>query len=109
MAFFDSSKKVADRYLQNIVFVDERAYKESDNQQHAFNAKTVSDAFARKQKLSTVFAPSSEEELNDCLPMLLKADVIVLDWSMDFQDMTSAGVDDVDDFFAGGVIHFFGG
>lgn len=97
MAFFDSSKKVADRYLQNIVFVDERAYKESDNQQHAFNAKTVSDAFARKQKLSTVFAPSSEEELNDCLPMLLKADVIVLDWSMDFQDMTSAGVDDVDD------------
>lgn len=97
MGFFESSKKVADRYLQSIVFVDERAFKESDSQQHAFNAKTVSDAFAHKHKLCTVFAPSSEEELNDCLPMLLKADVIVLDWSMDFQDMMSAGGDDTDD------------
>lgn len=87
MAFFDSSKLVADRFLQNIVFVDERAYVDNDeNQQHSFNAKAVSEAFASKQKLCTVFAPSSQEEVEQSLPMLLKADVVVLDWNLDFEN-----------------------
>ena len=103
MAFFESSKIVADRFLQNIVFVDERAYVENDgNQQHSFNAKAVSDAFASKQKLCTVFAPSSQEEVEQSLPMLLKADVVVLDRNLDFEnigapDQEEAADDDAED------------
>ena len=88
MAFFDSSKLVADRFLQNIVFVDERAFVDNDgNQQHSFNAKIVSEAFAKKQKLCTIFAPSSQEEVEQSLPMLLKADVDVIDWNLDFENL----------------------
>lgn len=98
MNFFETSKSVADKFLQNIVFVDERAYIESDdNQQQSFNAKSVSDAFASKQKLCTVFAPSSQEDVERCLPMLLKADVVVLDWNLDFQNVEVGGQADVDD------------
>lgn len=99
MAFFDLSKSVADRFLQNIVFVDERAYVDNDaNQQHSFNAKAVSEAFASKQKLCTVFAPSSKEEVEQSLPMLLKADVVVLDWNLDFDNVGAvAQVEAADD------------
>ena len=103
MAFFESSKLVADRFLQNIVFVDERAYVEQDdNQQHSFNAKAVSEAFASKQKLCTVFSPSSQDEVERSIPMLLKADVVVLDWNLDFENVgapaqVEAADDDVED------------
>lgn len=98
MAFFESSKIVADNYLQNIVFVDERAYIENDdNPQHSFNAKSVSEAFARKQKLCSVFAPSSQEEVEQCFPMLLKADVVVLDWNLDFDNAGAVAMAEVDD------------
>ena len=99
MAFFDRSKEIADRFLQNIIFVDERAYIERDDQQHAFNAKAVSEAFARKQKLCSVFAPSSQEDVERSLPMLLKADVDVLDWNLDFSDsgIQAAAADDEED------------
>lgn len=98
MTFFESSKAVADKFLQNIVFVDERAYVENDdNQQHSFNAKSVSEAFARKHKLCTVFAPTSQEEVEQSLPMLLKADVVVLDWNLDFENADADAMADIDD------------
>lgn len=98
MAFFESSKSVADKFLQSIVFMDERAYVENDeNQQHSFNAKSVSEAFARKQKLCTVFAPSSQEEVEQSVPMLMKADVVVLDWNLDFDNAGAEAMADVDD------------
>ncbi|MDY6288351.1 MAG: response regulator receiver domain, partial [Bacteroidales bacterium] len=47
-----------------------------------FDAKSVSDAFLKKGKICAIYAPQTEEDINDCAVSLLKADVVVLDWNL---------------------------
>ena len=77
--FEDISKEVVNRFLQNILFIDDKAYL-SENKANDFDASKISTIFAKEGKLCTVFAPSSENDISNCYSLYLKADIVVLDW-----------------------------
>lgn len=88
-SFVTLSCEIADKFVRDIVFIDEQAYPEkTDNTVEAsvhnneFDAKSVSDAFLKKGKICAIYAPQTEEDINDCAVSLLKADVVVLDWNL---------------------------
>lgn len=93
--FEDITKGVVNRFLQNILFIDDKAF-QSDNKENEFDAGQISSAFAKNGKLCTIFAPSSECDLCQCSSLFSKADAIVLDW---YLDLTSSkeSVDDEKD------------
>lgn len=93
--FEEITKGVVNRFLQNILFIDDKAY-QPDNKENEFDAGQISNAFAKKGKLCTIFAPSSECDLCQCSSLFSKADAIVLDW---YLDLTSSkeSVDDEKD------------
>lgn len=80
--FEDISKEVVNRFLQNILFIDDKAY-QSDNKENEFDANKISKVFAKEGKLCTIYAPSTEGDLCACSSLFSKSDVIVLDWYLD--------------------------
>lgn len=92
LTFYDITKDVVNRFIQTILFVDDKAY-QIENKENAFDASQISSAFAKEGKLATIFAPSSECDLCQCSSLFSKADVIVLDW---FLELTPSK-EDVDD------------
>ena len=88
-SFVTLSREIADKFIRDIVFIDEQAYPEKTNNtieaavhNNEFDAKSVSDAFLKKGKICAIYAPQTEEDINDCAVSLLKADVVVLDWNL---------------------------
>lgn len=85
--FNEITRDIVDRFLQNILFVDDNAYPTEDKQKvNAFDASKISSVFAQKGKLCTVFAPSTEEDLKNCSSLCAKSDVVVLDWYLDLEN-----------------------
>ena len=80
--FDDLIKEVVNRFLQNILFIDDKAY-QPDNKENGFDASQISSVFAKNGKLCTIFAPLSEHDLCQCSSLFSKADAIVLDWYLD--------------------------
>lgn len=78
--FEDITKEVVNRFLQNVLFVDDNAYQTDKNEKNAFDAGQISSIFAKDGKLCTIFAPHSEKDLSYCTSLFAKSDVIVLDW-----------------------------
>ena len=86
--FFEKSKTIANDFLQSIVFIDDRAYLESNNKDsneirmHDFDALKVTQAFAKKQKICAVYKPESKEDIDNLIGLAKKADITVLDWQI---------------------------
>ena len=88
-SFVTLSREIADNFIRDIVFIDEQAYPEKTNNtieaavhNNEFDAKSVSDAFLKKGKICAIYAPQTDEDINDCAVSLLKADAVVLDWNL---------------------------
>lgn len=82
--FEDITRDTVDRFLHNVLFVDDNAY--SEKRENAFDAKEISSVFAQKGKLCTIFAPSTEGELQNCSSLFEKSDVVVLDWYLNLEN-----------------------
>ena len=82
--FENITQNVVERFLQNVLFIDDNAY--SENKENAFNALAISSIFAQKGKLCAIYAPSSIKDLVNCATLFEKSDVIILDW---FLNLTS--------------------
>lgn len=80
--FNDITREVVNRFLQNVLFVDDKAY-QLENKENAFDANQISTIFAKQGKLCSIFSPSSECDLCQCSSLFSKADAIVLDWYLD--------------------------
>lgn len=94
--FVDISREIADNFIRDIVFVDERAYpKKTDKtveenvHNNEFDSKAVSDAFLKKGKICAIYAPQTEEDIQECISSLIKADVVVLDWDLKLTDTSN--------------------
>lgn len=94
--FEDITKDVVNRFLQNILFVDDNAYSTDKNEKNAFDASQISSVFAKHGKLCTIFAPHSEKDLRNCTNLFAKSDVIVLDWFLKL-DPISIGNEEEDE------------
>lgn len=95
--FFEISKKIVDRFLQTIVFIDEKAYKVEERGQQSFDAKEVSDSFAKANKICSIFAPQTEADIKASSLMIQNADCVVLDWWIDIEPELGEGNDEEDD------------
>lgn len=93
--FNEITREVVDYFLQNIVFVDDNAY-QTVEKANAFNAHEISSIFAQKGKLCTIFAPTSEEDLQNCSSLFAKSDVVVLDWYLDLKKEQLIGNEEED-------------
>ena len=82
--FIEQSKVIANNFIQNIVFIDDKAYKE-DSTNNAFSALDVSNAFAKTGKICAIYAPKSVSDIDSYNVILKKADVVILDWYLDIE------------------------
>lgn len=82
--FIEQSKEIANNFIQNIVFIDDNAYK-NEITNNAFSALDVSNVFAQSGKICAIYAPKSISDINSYSTILNKADVVILDWYLDIK------------------------
>ncbi|GEM52684.1 hypothetical protein EB1_24740 [Empedobacter brevis NBRC 14943 = ATCC 43319] len=97
--FFDKSKEIANDYIQSVVFLDDKAYRDSDKEStdHDFDILKISKAFAKENKICAAYRPESEKDINDFKIIANKADVVVLDWQIEFPQVVEQGLEEQDE------------
>ncbi len=102
-SFFELSRQVANDFLQNIVFIDDKAFNPENNTNHHFNAAAISKAFGASKKICAVYKPENDEDIKNFGFLAQKSDITVLDWQIliesqkekvDVNDEEDAEVDD---------------
>jgi len=89
--FSDHSRKVVNDFIQNVVFVDDRAYS-TEKVAQDLDASKVLSIFAKEGKLCTIYTPLLMDK--DSFPIILnKADAIVIDWDMRMPPIKTVLVD----------------
>ncbi len=83
--FFETSKNIANQFLQNIVFIDDKAYTAPDKTNHDFDALKISQVFAESQKVCAVYKPEKLADIDNLIELAKKADVTVLDWRIEIE------------------------
>ncbi len=83
--FFETSKVVANQFLQNIVFIDDKAFIQPGNSNHDFNALKISQVFAQSRKVCAVYQPNKVVDIDNLAELAKKADVTVLDWQINIE------------------------
>lgn len=102
-AFFNKSKVIANDFIQNIVFLDDKAYLKEDTEgQEVVNdldAYEISKIFAKEKKICAVYDPESLEDISDFKQIASKSDIIILDWFIDINEPVDEGnaEDDAED------------
>ncbi|HFK5571580.1 TPA: response regulator receiver domain [Elizabethkingia meningoseptica] len=99
-AFFNKSKNIANDFIQNIVFLDDRAYSK-DNQHGQGNvndldAPEISKIFAKEKKICAVYDPETLNDISDFKQIAIKSDIIILDWFIDISEDIEGGNEEDD-------------
>lgn len=96
--FFEKSKEIANDFIQSIVFLDDKAYKDpnKDNPAHDLDILKISQAFAKQNKICATYRPESISDINNFKLIANKADVIVLDWQIEFSQVVEPGTEEED-------------
>lgn len=88
--FFETSKKIANEFLQSVVFIDDMAFIEgTPNDLHAFSTRDITRAFANSQKVCAVYKPETVLDIENLAILAKKVDVTVLDWQINVQDQSA--------------------
>lgn len=87
-AFHEESIKVADNFINSVLFVDDQIKWEQEADRHDLNALLLTKCFAQKGKTCSFFNYDNPDEENDIFNITLNCDVIVLDWKMVVKDDT---------------------
>jgi hypothetical protein len=91
--FFETSKTIANEFLQSIVFIDDRAFIEEEKaDEHEFSAVQITRAFAASQKICAVYRPENSKDIENLALLAKKADVTVLDWRMEISEEDTSDV-----------------
>ena len=83
--FFETSKEIANQFLQNIVFIDDKAFAQTERTNHDFDALKISQVFAESQKVCAVYKPIKESDIDNLAELVKKADVTVIDWQINIE------------------------
>lgn len=97
--FFEESKRIANDFLQNIVFIDDKAFDFSKEQSnHEFDAYAVTKTFAKEGKMCAVYRPKTSEDIEHLAILVKKADITVLDWHINLdEEPIKKGTEEEDD------------
>lgn len=93
--FMDTSREIANSFLQSIVFIDDRAYTTSEDgdqesKNHDFDASEISRAFAKSKKICAVYQPKTLEDISDLSALAQKSDITVIDWQINIREKINA-------------------
>lgn len=91
--FSEFSKSIAQRFIQSILFIDDKAYS-PDQDDHPFDVKKMISESADRGLIATAYAPEHKDDLTKIAIISQKADVIVLDWRIDVNDDSELGQSD---------------
>lgn len=83
--FFETSKEIANQFLQNIVFIDDKAFAQKEKTNHDFDALKISQVFAESQKVCAVYKPIKDSDIDNLAELVKKADVTVIDWQINIE------------------------
>lgn len=83
--FFETSKEIANQFLQNIVFIDDKAFAQTERTNHDFDALKISQVFAESQKVCAVYKPIKDSDIDNLAVLVKKADVTVIDWQINIE------------------------
>lgn len=97
--FLDKSKEIANDFIQSIVFLDDKAYKSIDEAKpdNDFDSLRITQSFAKEKKVCAVYQPGSEVDIENFKSISNKADVVVLDWEINFPKEVKPGSEEEDD------------
>lgn len=84
--FFEASKRIANNFLQNIVFIDDKAYLEEERNSHEFNAFQITQAFANSKKICAIYKPETLADIDILAQLAKKADITVIDWQLNINE-----------------------
>lgn len=84
--FFEKSKEITDRFLQTILFIDDRIYKKSGDLKHNLEVESLIKVFTKARKLCTFCNPTDENDFQDVIELAKKADVCVIDWNIELKN-----------------------
>lgn len=104
--FINKSKQIANDYIQSIVFLDDRAYKKTVDEakpNNSFDTYKISQSFAKSEKICAVYQPQSDDDILKFKAISAKADVIILDWEINFPKLVEAGNEEDDDDHEAGL------
>jgi hypothetical protein len=92
------SKKTTDKFLQSVIFIDDKAYCPTDTgSQHDFDARQISNIFAKEGKICAVYKPETTDDIDVLSSLAKKSDIAVLDWQIVLNETADEGYDDDDD------------
>lgn len=98
MTFNELSERVTNDFIQNIIFIDDKAYnQDSPRDQHEFDAQEVTKIFSKKGKICAVYKPSVISDLEYLSSIAMKSDVTILDWQIVLDDESIEHEDAHDD------------
>lgn len=105
-SFFIKSQEIVNDYIQSIVFLDDRAYKatvDAAKPNNSFDALKITQSFAKSKKVCAVYQPQTSQDIEDFKIISNKADVIVLDWEINFPKTVQPGNEEEDDDHEAGL------
>lgn len=105
-SFAIKSQEIVNDYIQSIVFLDDRAYKgavDAAKPNNSFDALKITQSFAKSKKVCAVYQPQSTQDIEDFKIISNKADVIVLDWEINFPKTVQPGNEEDDDDHEAGL------
>lgn len=95
--FTEFSEIVTNKFIQNIIFIDDKAYNNGPEDQHEFDAQEVTKIFSKKGKICAVYKPQVVSDLNYLTSIAKKSDVTILDWQIVLNEEASENDDPQDD------------
>ncbi|MBI2722478.1 MAG: hypothetical protein HYX39_09910 [Bacteroidetes bacterium] len=85
--FFNSSQEIANNFLQNIVFIDDKAFSQVvEKGNHDFDAYNISKAFAKKKKVCAIYKPKTSLDIEYLAELAKKADITIIDWQINLEE-----------------------
>ena len=85
--FYAIVREIANQYINSILFIDERAFLPdslavSKDKPTDLDVESITRAFTGANKICGFFAPTSLEDIEKCKQLVLKPDIVVLDWNI---------------------------
>lgn len=86
-SFFNTSKLIADQFIQSVLFVDDQIFSDPSNEEdiytrHNLDAPELIKAFSKAQKLCALNNPHDENQLEEVISLAKQTDILILDWRM---------------------------
>jgi len=78
---------IANKFINNVLFVDEQAFQpsisgDSPDKQKTLDVVAVARAFSDAEKICGFYAPKTISDIEKCKKLVLKPDIVVLDWDI---------------------------